>query len=399
MFFPTSSMRFSSLLSLLVLVPTTVAAATLSTSDDSFSFSQAQDNYRFGQTISLPNPITGDLTTAGATITLDEPISGNLQAAGQTVIINTTVHGNVRVAGTTIIIRGQIDGSILAMGTSIILQEGAHVNGDITALGENVELNGVVGGSSFIRANRVTTKGSMQGADIRAERLTMGGTINGNVVAAGNIQMLDTAVINGEMRYWTPTGEQSFAKTVRGKQTFDVTLAKEPMKDRGPEAAAVGAAILAALSIFSILSAACVFIVLLLLFPRVLSDAGKEARKAPWMSMLTGVCYFVALPVATILFAVTLIGLPIAGLCALLFVASLIVTSAIASLVLVYWIETKYKKSWSGLTVWLLAILCFIVLKLLNLIPVIGWIVSMAFILIGFGAFLSTAWTKLKKVL
>lgn len=393
----------AALVSALLLLPLSASAFTLQKDDQSFSFTQRNDAYKFGSNVQLEAPVTGDVVAAGDTVTIDEPVSGNVIAAGNTVILNTTINGNVKVAGSTVIIRGIVKGSVLAAGGNVTLQQGATVQGDLTMLGGTVALDGTVNGSALVRGQAVAMNGAIGGdADVRAGGTNISGSVNGNaVLLADHALTVDPkAKIGGNLKYWSEAGEQTFGSAVKGTATYDDTLQRHPDQNDDMKHPAAFLALLAgAIGLYAILSAALVLLFILSLMSKTTIDAAKYLEKNPWQSVGGGLVFFFGLPLVALLLVCTVIGIPLAVIVMFKFIAGLILARVIASVVLVRYWESRRKAKWNPLLVGVLSLLCYIVLHLLNVIPFIGWIVSTVAVLLGFGAFILTMWTKLKKVL
>lgn len=382
----------------LLLVPLTVSAATLETGNDRFLFEQQSDRYEFGGNVSLSSPFPGDVLLLGETVTIDERVNDDVMALGKVVIVNTTVGGNLRVAGETVIIRGIVEGSVLAMGSSVTLQEGARVNGDITALGATVTLNGDVNGDVFVRAENGSLRDVHGNVDMRGTALSLGGTVNGDAVLAGRIAADAGAHVNGNLRYWSPDGATLSKEQVRGTVLFDTALAAE-MHERAVTPATIGTLVLGAVGIFSVLSALVLIVAAAALLPKLPGDAATFLTKHPWHSMLAGCAFFFGLPLAAVLLAFTVFGLPLAAVIVMKFLTGLLVARVLAALVLVRWAEQTYRKSWNRWFTVLLTLVCFVALKILGVLPVVGTLASAALVLLGFGALLTVSWRKVRKVL
>lgn len=393
-------MMFRRLLAcLLLVVPLGTSAMTLETGEEHFLFEQKEDLYRFGSNVSLPSPFPGDALLLGETVTVDERVADDLIAAGKIVIINTTVGGNLRVAGETVIIRGIIEGSVIVAGSSITLQEGAQVKGDLTALGANVTLDGSVAGNVFVRGENVSMQTVKGNADIRGKSLTIDGVIGGDAILAGRILVGEGAKTEGNVRYWTPEGESLSTDFAGGDMQFDAALSPGMDTENDVAAAGVMALVLGAIGVFSILSAALVLVIAVPLMPRLPVESAAFLAKHPWQSLLSGLLFFVGLPVAAILLALSVFGLPLAAVTIMKFFSGLLLARVLAALVLVRFLQHRYKRFWNAWAVGALSLLCYAALKIVGIVPVVGFLASSVLVLLGFGALLAVSWQKLQKVL
>ncbi len=389
------------LASALLLLPLGASAVSISSSPESVSMVQKNDRYEFGNNVSLTAPFTGDVFAAGQTVTIDEPVSGNLQVAGQTVIVNTTVGGNLRVAGGQVIIRGTVNGSVLAVGGTVTLQEGAQVRGDLSVFGGKVELNGAVGGDVYARGENISVRTIAGSADLRGSDLRLQGAIAGSVAASSEheFSLAPGATIGGNLRYWSGKGNMDTAldSSVSGDVMFDETL--QWKKDAPHDAAAFGAVFAGLVGVYSLLSTAFILLIVLSLMSKSFGEAAKLLQKHPWQSLLVSLLFFIGMPILAMLLLFTIIGIPVAALVVFKFIAGILLCRVLASVVLVRWLELHRKAKWGGWTVGALSLLCYVLLNVINIVPVIGWMLSCALVLMGFGALLTVMTEKIRKVL
>ena len=120
--------------------------------------------------------------------------------------------------------------------------------------------------------------------------------------------------------------------------------------------------------------------------------------KTPWKCLLYGFLYFVLLPVIAIVFLITIIGFPIALLLFAMYGFVIFFAKPLTALVLARWTELYYKKKWGKVTIFFVSIGLYVLLKLIGLVPVVGWIIVLLLILLAFGALLETKIEKWKKI-
>ncbi len=213
------------------------------------------------------------------------PIAAHAQAAGT----GPKPADQVMLSGDVFVPRGTVVGEVVVFSGSATIEGVAQ--GDVVVLDGPVTVAGQVGGDV------VAIHGPI--------RLLATAQVTGDVLAGGNLTVVDGAQVQG---------------TVRRDVRFTFS-----------GAAALGA-LLASLAVaVSVLVAA---LVLLLLAPRGLERTAEAGRGAPWASAGWGVLSAIGVPILAVALAATVLGLPI-GLALLLGLGLLwLVGIAVASFVL-----------------------------------------------------------------
>lgn len=381
--------------SLLALSPLALAAGA----NQAFVTNVGSDRYVGGNDVSVNQPVSGDLVVAGGTVTVNAPVSGSVQAIGGTVILSNTVSGNVRVFGGTVVIMKNVRGNIVIGGGNVRIQQGVEVGGSVLSMAGETTIDGNVSGTLKIRGGSAVLHGIVRGdTDVQSDTVEITGQMLGNtIIAARAITTSSTTLFNKNLTYWLPTGEQDFSSMVRGATRFDPAFEmQEPQTREG--ALGILAAFITAITIYSILSGALVIGLFVLVTKTFFKDSAKVLRTNPGVSFLTGLLYFVLTPIATVLLLITVIGLPIAIAIALLFAISILFAKAVTAMVFARIIETQYKKKWNNWAIFGISLGIFLALKLISILPIIGWIISTVAVLIGYGAVLRVKYERYKKV-
>ena len=92
------------------------------------------------------------------------------------------------------------------------------------------------------------------------------------------------------------------------------------------------------------------------------------------------------LPVASVIIMFTLIGIPVGLLVMVLFLFSVIFGRVIAAIAFAAWMERRQVAQWNTFRLMLASIGFFILFKLLNLIPFLGWVTVLLATFAGYGA-------------
>lgn len=382
----------SSLIALLTISGT--AFAQNSSAQQIMSIVTGGDRYIAGATVSVLQASPHDLVVAGRTVSVGAEVVGSLFAAGGNVIVDGPVRGSARVFGGSVEIDHDVNGNLVVGGGSVHVAKNVTVNGSILLVGGQMQMDGTVNGDLQARGGSLLLSGLVKGStDIQVQSLTLNGHLMKNaVIAAQNFDVEPPATMDKNLRYWQPVGRRDFGSVVKGSATYDDTLAIEP----GHRAAAASliADAFTALTIFSILSAALVIGLLLFATKKFFKDAAKYATVSPGKSLLVGFLYFLLMPIAAFILFLTVIGIPLALCMAAILAISLYFAKLLTAMVFTRWLEIRYKKSWKNPLVFLISLGLFILLKLISIVPFVGWLVAVAAACIGFGAILRAKYDR-----
>ena len=388
--------------SLLSLIALPALAATLHAGENLTVATPIRDNaYLVGGNVTVDQAVNGDLLVAGGDVTVNAAVKQDILAGGGNLYVENTVGGDLRAVGGQIRIRSTVNGDLVVAGGTIDIREGTVIQGDLIVAGGDVRLAGTVNGKIYARGGNITFSGIAKGnIDFRAEEVRITGSVDGPAVLVGQkIVLGPQAKLMSDVRYWLPRTSEALPGTqVRGTVTFDPSLMKvQPQTIKAGAAAGILAA-LAGISIMLVLSAALVILLLLLLSKTFFPDAARALLKKPWASLLYGFVFFAVTPIAGLLFLITLIGAPIGLLILVAYMFSILFAKTLTALVLAQAFVLHYKKNWGKVTLFFLALAFYIALKIIGLIPVLGWIVCVATIFFAFGALLTTKWAKFSKI-
>jgi hypothetical protein len=294
----------------------------------------------------IDTPIDDDVVASGGSVTINAPIR-SLTAAGGTVTVNAPVDRDVVVIGGTVAINGDVGGKVLAFGGDVQMNGGAF----------NALLSGGtvgIGSDAVIRRDAAISGGSVFHAGTVERNLTVTASTFDNTGTAGNV-------------------------------TY--------------EEARQGEAILATLSIFQVLIAVGFLILGILVinfFPEQFSLVVRQIELDPILRTIVG--FFGAIVSAIIIgiVAITIIGLPVAIFAGVFFIAALMLSTLFVAYVLGYAVISR-----SDLKIGVIGIftLGFVVLQVLYLIPILGALIQIIAVSLGYGALLyalRNAWRAMR---
>jgi cytoskeletal protein CcmA (bactofilin family) len=314
------------------------------------------------------------------------PASAQSVRGGGTVTVPAgTVHeGNLNVISGTVVIDGTVDGSIEGVAGSIVVT--GTVTGDVEAAAGSVTIRGTVEGNIESATGSVSVlEGARVGGNIEAGSgsLSVDGTVDGQIRAGvGTLTIGDTARIGGDLTYSADTVSIADGAEIGGtvervdSLSVDVGL---------PFVGLVGLGAVFAGGVFAFFGFLVNFLLgaaLLVAAPRFAGRVTETGRSEAVESGVYGLAAFVGIPVALVVVAITIVGIPlsIAGLFAYLLL--LWVAFVYGALITGTWLLSlaDYESRWGGLAVGLVAPA---VLGLVSL----GGLLSFFYLLLGLGAF------------
>lgn len=335
--------------------------------------------YATGNSINILGTVKGDIFTAGGNVMILGDVKKDLNAAGGTLVIESNVGDDARLAGGTLIIGGRIGGELLAAGGQINLNPSLKIDGNAELAGGNILVDGIISGDL-----------SVYGGVVRID-----GKINGDVLVKTDRKLVigSKAEIGGNLNYSAPeklTIEEG-AK-ISGEVTFKEIAAKGQNAIKKGFFGVFGVAWLIKLLIFLTVALVAYF-----LFGKKLEEAINYALNNFSKETLRGFILLVILPVAAIISFITIIGilLGIAGI--LLYSLMAIFASIFAPIVLGTIIFRKLLKKPEFGADWKSVATGVVVIRVVSIIPFVGWIFCFVFFLAAFGTLFNYLYKHLRK--
>ena len=319
------------------------------------------DLFATGQTVTVAGRVTGDVFAVGQTVVVTGAVDGDLIAAAQQVVVDGTVNGDVRAAGAVVTVNGQVGRSVTSLAQQVNISSGGRVGGSLVAAGETISAFGPVG----------------RGITAGGGTLQLGGPVGGKVLAwAETLSLGPNTRIAGDLEYRSDRQADIPSGTVAGRVRYtpiEREARREPVLnglfDFGGLVWLVGSAILGALAIT--------------LAPRASARAVELGREQPLPTFGLGLLALFAVPVAALLIAVTLVGLPLALVVAALYWLGLMLAWPALGLVVgtevARWARREPMPVLGALLVGL------IVLHLVTHLPIVGGLVSFLGLAFGLG--------------
>lgn len=319
-----------------------------------------------GETIIVDGTITGNLIAAGRSVRIRGTVQGDVVVGSQSLDLAGTVTGNVYAFSQNTNIRGQIRGSLHNFSQIFRLESVAAVDGDTLTFAADNTLEGAVARDVMAFSGMVEARGKIgRNLSAFADRVlvsstgTVGGNLTARVPAQNRLTVDPAAKVSGKTDIQIRASRAGWQARL-GQPRFYFWQAVQ----------VAGAMIVGAL--------------LLTLFPGFYRSTAGAVTSWP-RSLGLGFAALVAGPVAIVILAVTLIGIPLAAAGLFLYIAGLylakIITGAWLGQTLLRRMPQNNQDALLGLLLGLLII--FVVVQ----IPFVGGIFHMVLFCLGLGSF------------
>lgn len=379
---PPSSMHRAAFAGVLALVSAVSVAGSLTvlsggdrfvaTDDATIAAGSRRDLFAAGFRTRVVGDVAGDVHAAGFSTTVAGRVGDDLYAVGGSVSLGGEIGGDASAAGFEVSFEeaARVGGNLRASAGTLLLA--APVAGGVIASGGVIELDAPIAGDARLAGSEITF----------GERATIGGTL---VYSAPSPIDVPVSVAPPErVRY-----ERSAAREGDG----DNEIALPELRP------SVGTALLSALGTLLLLSVIAA-LALGLAGERV-ERLRARADAAPWRALALGFVGLSALIGAVPVAAATLVGLPLVPLLLLALVALWTLGYLLGVHVLVQRLAASFGGRGGEGVPGRLALLVLGIAggALLNFIPIVGWLLNVAILLLGLGTMTVLAIDRLAGVI
>lgn len=315
--------------------------------------------YDFASNVTVNGTVNGDVFCGGDTITINATVNGDVICTGQDVTVSGTVNGNVRLAGQVVNLNAKVTRSASIAAQDITVNSGSGIGRDLSLAGQTAtisaptvrDINGTVG--SF----------------------TLSAPVGRNITLHANSVTLESgAIVLGDLTYTSPhTLQKNSGAFVHGTTTYHMSSAHHTIS--------LSAGWLILPKLYWLVAMAVLSVVVVALFPRLFHDWNISWGAPFWWAVLIGFTAMFVVPLVGIIIAFTVIGIPLVILLALLWIAAAILTVPFSA----YFIGSLVVPKLHPV---LLVLVGVVILGVIELIPVLGWVVGFFAYWLGSGMLL-----------
>ena len=319
-----------------------------------------------GDEMYLADSVAGDVMIAGGKLGFSGQAGGSYLGTGGDQTLGGRIAGSVRAIGGNLVMSADVGRNITLAGGNIVIDSSAAITHNAYLAGGNVRVRGSVGQALFVRGGEVTLDGAIGGdVDVGAQKLRVG----------------PNARITGSLRHRVPTG----GVTIDPASRITGGVTSLPSRDWR-----VFGRMLRSIWVLGFLVAGAVVVAI---FPRLAAAAETSTRERAGVSASFGVAWLFGIPMLIALAAVTMVGLPLAGLIAAAYVVLLYLGRAAIAV----WLGELIVRRWNP-AMHVTPVVSFLIggvlLVLVGLIPVIGPFVGLVAMVMGAGAVLVALWPR-----
>lgn len=318
------------------------------------------------QTIEVRGTVDGDLICAGNDVNITGTVNGDVICAAQNIRVSGIVYGSVRAAGQTVEVGGDVGRNLMLFGQTVRTNSGTNVGGDVGVFGQISELSGSIADDVY---------GAQQ-------TMIINGQIAGNVSAATEVLRLgDTAHVEGNVWYSGTEASTFDQSKVNGTVYFtERPTAAQQQSNRGSKVAGW---------IYWTVAMWLAAVVLILAIPRGLRAVSKTMQTRPGLSFGWGALALFAAPMALLLLAATVFGLPVMFALLLMWLIVMAFTPVWAGVSVGHWLLRKAR--WHADSLWWCAGVGVVVLLLASHLPLFGPLVTVLALVWSLGGVVVTA--------
>ncbi|PIR59241.1 MAG: hypothetical protein COU69_01490 [Candidatus Pacebacteria bacterium CG10_big_fil_rev_8_21_14_0_10_56_10] len=352
--------------------PLASAQAAAPTPTDELAVPQVIEGPHFfnGQNVIITDTLEGDVYAVGGTVQLEGTIIGSLLTAGGQVTINGEVTDDVRAAGGQVSFNGAVGDNVTVLGGTVTFGPESAVGGSVVAGGSSVSMSGEVLGNTLIGGG--TTR--------------LAGTFAQNVrLGSDTVEILPGALIGGSIGGEVGTQlEIAPQATVAGQRQVRVHQLQQRADQTRRQAQRLFQTGQAAWFLVTLVMSLLGGSFLLYLFDRQAERVTQLAAAAPVAALGWGAVQLIVTPILALLLLITIFAAPLAGLILLSYLISVIIAGWVGA----YVVGHRLCQQLGGTLRhhrYLQLVLGVLAVKLLGLVPLLGWVVRFLVFMVGLG--------------
>ena len=344
--------------------------------------------YAAGQNISVEAPIRGDLICAAGEVTIRDSITEDVTMVGGKLIVMGHIGDDLRVAGGTITIFNNINGDLIIAGGDVTIEDNVVITGQLKMAGGTLKMNGQVLGPASLRGGEIVWNGEAKNVlDIKASDLVFNGAVfNNSRLSANQLNLGPDAKFYANVDYWNPSSELDFGQTLYNGATanYNSEISFSPTEVNWRYLGVGGFLFW----MYRTLTAALIIGLIIWMFHRFFSRNSEETVQHAASHLGYGLLFIVGIPGLVILTFLTVVGIPVGMLLIVFYGLTIALGHIIAALLIAYGLNYYYDKNWNRIMLFLIAVCAYLVLKVVGVIPVLGFIVSLFVVMMAVGTIL-----------
>ncbi|HCH24173.1 MAG TPA: hypothetical protein DE179_07740 [Oceanospirillaceae bacterium] len=351
-----------------------IAASLAAISSLSFSESLplGDDLYALQENI-ITQGSNDDIFAVANSININHAVAGSAHVIGRHLIINAPIAHNLYMAGDNITLQEPVSQDVLALGSNIQLN--SHIAGELRALGEAITIYGNVAGDALIGGDNVHLEG------------VIGGDLN---IGAKHLSFGDQARVAGTITVYED-GNQTLTIPAHVASANDIVRVAMPLEDMhdyrenydGYAEHSGWQDWLSTSLVLALLAFAAALIA-----RQYMTKTALKAQENKKLTLLQGTLSLAIVIGCIPLFAITIIGMPISAILAILAVLLVLAGWVMGAFTIgqMAWQRLRGNLPNTTLSLAMTSLLGAALVTLLAAIPFLGWLIGLAVVLLGIGA-------------
>lgn len=369
------------LASILALALVAIFALALSSNSPAAagSLEHGGDIYASGDDADAPGPGARNLYLADGGVALTQPVERDAHIAGFDVDVEADIGGDLYVAGALVSLDAAVGGDVTVAAFRLRTGRTSAITGNTRAAARTVVLDGNLTGAALITA----------------ERLELNGVVDGDLRFAGRtIDFGPNARVGGILTAQTPYEPDVPASVASPDRVRHELFAPSDFAERFGKGAgeAIGLTvptwwmIAGAITAF-LLGLILVGVLFLGLAPRTVERLRADAERHVWRSLGYGLIGLSTLLGLVPLAIITIVGLPLIPVILLLVAFLAVFAYLLGAYVFAHRVFRSFGAGHATMAARLRTfVIGLLILLLLNVVPIIGWLINALAALVGFGA-------------
>ncbi len=339
--------------------------------DDSARFDFGGDAFRAGMSVTHDAAGADDLFMAGDRVTGRVDITGSAHLAGRKVTMEGAVSGDLYAAGEEVAIQGNVSGDASLLGRTVSV---ARVGGDLRVAASDLQVGGNIGGNAIIAGRDVAFDAAVGGdVTLAARNVDWGEAAS----IAGRLIIHEEELGDLEVPERVASVDRIERREVEGRE---VERQQEPRRSHWRSS--IGD------FLFEVIVVTILAVLIAALMPTRLAKMQRRVLARPIHTLWLGFLSLSAVTGASILLAVTIVGLPLVAALVLLAFVGTIAGYAVATYVLGarLLLATGRPEPDSIGSRGIAAGAGALAAAVIGLVPFLGWLFAIALALAGIGA-------------
>ncbi|MBI3887619.1 hypothetical protein HY310_00950 [Candidatus Microgenomates bacterium] len=330
------------------------------------------DYFRSGQSIQIDGEIHGDAFLIGALVTVNGKVDGDLFIIAGKAVVNGPVGNSVRILAADTTINSSVGRNVLLGCANCSISKQSAIEGSVLVGGANLELSASRIGRGFrFFGNRLYLNSEIKNeAFVVADREFLLGpqaSISADLKYSGNSEAVLEygATVAGNISYQKTSSNEGYPRFFGAREVLSSYKKVKPVVD-----------------VLSFGVSALIGFILLGLFPKIFEKTVMAMENKPAASFGWGTIVVLLMPLVAVLFAITVVGIPVSFVLVLLGYGAWIMSQYISA----FFIGRKIMlKKFGERRGWALLLGLFII-YLVGLVPIIGNVFKVVFAIFTLGA-------------